>query len=265
MILMSILSTWPLGRSGSSFALFPSHSGLRSYFQPVARVGADDLVGPARRWRVDGEVLDRGVGGKRRDEHQPELVGEDPARFGQIDDDFPGLVVRLDPGNRPLLGLLELFGADDRFRVEGRAARVELDHPFDREPEVGRLDRGPVGVFEALLEHQRVGLAAVGDLRHARGQPGDDLAARLVAFVGIGQERDVRVVHRGPAFLRVGEGGVEVVGEAGVGADQGAAFFASRFAAAASTGGQPDRRRDGNDRYHQYCRELSQRLTSGLD
>ena len=95
-------------------------------------------------------------------------------------DDFAGLVVGFDPGDAALLGFGELFGADDAG-VEGRAAGVELEEAFDRVGEVGGLDRGAVGVFEALAQEERVGLAAVADLRQLFGQAGDDFAALLAA------------------------------------------------------------------------------------
>ena len=49
---------------------------------------------------------------------------------------------------------------------------------FDRAGEVGGLDRGAVGVLEALAQDQRVGLAAVADLGQALGEARDHLAAR---------------------------------------------------------------------------------------
>ncbi len=147
----------------------------------LARVGFGDHVGPGGRRRVRRLVRVRRVGRDRRDEHQPELVGEGAARFGQVDDDFAALVVGLDPGDAAGLRFSELFGADDAG-VEGRAAGVDLEDAFDRVGEVGGFDRGAVGIFEAGPEEERVGLSAVADLRHVFGQARDDLAAGIAVL-----------------------------------------------------------------------------------
>ena len=139
------------------------------------------------------------------------------------------------PEMPPFFVFCELFRADDVV-VEGRAAGVEQVDAFERVGEVARHHRFAVRVLEPLAQLQRVGLAVVGDFRHPGGEAGDHLAARGAVGVGVGEQRDVGVVHRRPAFAGVGQGRVEVVGEGRVGAQQGAAFVAGAAAGARTAG-----------------------------
>ncbi len=213
------------------------------------RVDAGDHVGPGGRRGVRRLVFVGSVGRDGCGEHQAQLVGEGAARRHQFDDDFAGLVIGLDAGDAALLGFGELFRADD-LREEGRAAGVDLEEPFDGEREVGRLDGRAVRVFEPLAKVQRVGLAAVGDLGQALRQARDDLAARLAFGVRVGEQADVGVRHRRPAFCRVGELRVDVVGGFGIGHRQRAALLA---AAVAATGGESERRSHRQPNYRKNC------------
>ncbi len=198
--------------------------------------------------RVGAEVFGGGAGGQRRGEEQAELVGEGAARLLQVDHDPPARVVGFDPRDPAALGFGEPFGPDD-VGVEGRAGRVDQEEAFDRVGEVGGPDRGAVGVAQPLAQEERVGPAAVGDLRQSAGQARDHLAARGPVGVGVGEQRHVGVVHRGEAFGREGQRGVECVGEGGVGDPQRAAFLAAagrggRAARAGDCQGQRRRQRE---------------------
>ena len=172
----SILSTWPVGYSGIAFAVGFRPVRVAFVFPAATRLRLGDHV----RAGAGGGLAERssfGVPcGTGATNISAELVGEGASRLGQVDDDFAGLVVGLDPGDAALLGFRELFGADD-VGVEGRAAGVDLEDAFDRVGEVGGFDRFAVGVFEALAQEERVGLAAVGDFRQFFGEARDDFGA----------------------------------------------------------------------------------------
>lgn len=227
--------------------------------EAAAGVGRDDLVGTGRGRRVRSLVFVRRAGWDGGDEWHRQLVDEGAARGFELDGDLATRVVGFDPGDAFRVAFEEVFGADDGA-VEGRSARFDLEEAFDRRFEVRGPDRRPVGVFKPVAQGQRVGLSVVADLRQALGESGDHFRALLAFGVRVGEQRDVRVVHRRPAFGRVGELRVEVVGEGGEADRQRAPFLAARVAAGGKA--QGDHR---HPKSRQHCAELPHVKASDLD
>jgi hypothetical protein len=156
-----------------------------------------------------------------------------------VDDDPAAAIVGFDPRDPSLLGLREGFGADDAG-VEGGADRVDPEQPFDREAEVGGLDRRPVGVLQPRPQVERVAPAALVDPRQPLGEAGDQLRPGGAVRVRVGEQRRVDVLQRGRAFEREGEAGVKRFRKSRVGAGQGAAFGVAARPAAEQQDDDPD-------------------------